>query len=177
MKLNRIILSMVVIICLLFQNGGVMYLYDFIQEKIKEESKILLSNEENIPENNITQIIISKNNPDNSIILEDSEIIMNGLRYDIISKSEDEHNLYFKVYCDTKESEFVFNASSNINNSENSKQHSRNVTPQNILTITGVISGDYAFPINEDFKIFRINNSDFYISFITDSPTPPPKTI
>ncbi|HPS65771.1 MAG TPA: hypothetical protein PK447_09365 [Ignavibacteria bacterium] len=177
MKLNRIILSMVVIICLLFQNGGVMYLYDFIQEKIKEESKVLLSNEEDIPESSITQIIISKNNPDNSIILEDSEIIMNGMRYDIISKDEDENNLYFKVYCDTKESEFVANATSNINKSENSKQHSRSVTSQNLLTITGVISSDYALSLNEDSNILRINKSDFYISYITDSPTPPPKTV
>jgi hypothetical protein len=177
MKLTKKISAVFLITCLLFQSGGALYLFDFILEKIKEESRLLILNEKDIPENNITQIIVSKNNPDNSIIIENNEIEMKGMKYDIISKTEDENNTYYRVYCDVKESEFIANAKSGLDKTEKSNQHSRNVIQQNTIPVIGILNDNTSLHIYENFNIYKILNTSFYISYISDHTTPPPKNI
>ena len=177
MKLTKKISAVFLIICLLFQSGGALYLFDFILEKIKEESRELILKENDIPESNITQIIVSKNNPDNSIIIEDNEIEIRGIKYDIISKAEDEKNTYYKVYCDVKESEFIASAKSGLDKTEKSNQHGRNVIQQNTIPIIGILNDNTSLHIYENFNIYKILNTSFYKSYISDHTTPPPKYI
>lgn len=177
MKLTKKISAVFLIVCLLFQSGGAIYLFNFILEKIKEESRELILKEQDIPESNITQIIVSKDNPDSSVIIEDNEIEMKGMKYDIISKTEDEKNIYYKVYCDVKESEFIASAKSGIHKAERSNQHSRNVIQQNTIPIIGILNDNTSLHIYENFNIYTILNTSFYISYISDHTTPPPKDI
>lgn len=163
-----------VIFCILFQNGGIIYLYTVIQKIIKDESCEIVANSNDIPEESISQIIISKNNPNPSIILENNEIETNGIKYDIISKTEDENNIYYKVYCDKKETDFIANASSRMKAAEKSHQHKR-MPVQNISQLIGVLPEIKILSPLEQFEIFYSINTKVYYSFKPDLPTPPPK--
>ena len=166
-------LSILIAFLIFLNSAGYILLFWQLQQETKKEMFQKISGD--IPDNELTCIIISKKNISAAEFKEKDELEYKGSMYDVVKKGETDK--YYHFYCvnDEKESLLITNFKQHFDgNKEKTNQNSSKLLIS--LIVPALIKNDET--VKRIDIVLTLNNffSSNYRSIWLDKITPPPRT-